>query len=371
MHAVKDYEWSMRGTDFTALTIAPDVAFMRTLLVNLYFVGTPGNPTGWALVDAGIRGSAQRIIAAAEALFGPGAKPDAIILTHGHFDHVGALPALLERWDAPVYAHRMELPYLTGRSSYPPPDPTVGGGSMALLSFLYPTGPYDFGSRVQALPEDGTVPGMPGWRWIETPGHSAGHVSFYREADRFLISGDAAITTKQESAMAVLTQREEIHGPPMYFTPDWPSARRSVQRLAALEPEILAPGHGLPLRGAEAHLALIDLAAAFEAVAMPTHGRYVGHPARADERGVVWIPPAPETDLPKILIGTAAAIVVGLAVMKLVGPRLRRREEAPVLTSGIPRATGERAVSAQRATDRPRPAVPIPVDHRLPAEASA
>ena len=329
----QQFTWGTRGPDFTPLTVAPDVAFMRTLLVNLFFVG---NAEGWVLVDAGVGGgaTAKRVISAAEALFGEGARPEAIVLTHGHFDHVGALKELAEAWDVPVYAHRLELPYITGRSSYPPPDPGVGGGAMALLSFAYPRGPVDVGARALPLPADGSVPGMPGWRWVESPGHTPGHVSLFREADRFLIAGDAVVTTKQESALAVLTQREEVHGPPMYYTTDWRAARRSVERLAALEPEIVATGHGVPLRGAEAGAAQIDLAAGFEALAMPTTGRYVGTPARANEDGVTYVPPAPPNELPRILIGAAAAIVVGLAVVKLIRPRLQRRHDTALLAAG-------------------------------------
>lgn len=85
---------------------------------------------------------------------------------------------------------------------------------MASLSWAYPRGPIDLGDRVRALPGDGRVPGLPEWRWMHTPGHAPGHVSFFREADRTLIAGDAFITTKQESALAVLAQRPEVHGPP-------------------------------------------------------------------------------------------------------------------------------------------------------------
>jgi hypothetical protein len=68
--------------------------------------------------------------------------------------------------------------------------------------------------RLRALASDGSIPPMPGWRWIHTPGHAAGHV------DRALIAGDAFISTAQESAYSAIMQSPEMHGPPMYFTPD-------------------------------------------------------------------------------------------------------------------------------------------------------
>lgn len=274
------------------MLVAPDLSYQRLLLVNVAYYGMPGAKSGgWVLVDAGIPGTYGTIVGAAEKRFGAGSKPAAIVMTHGHFDHTGALKELAEHWDVPVYAHELELPYLDGRSSYPPPDPSVGGGIMARVSSLYPRGPVDVRPWLRPLPSDGTVPGMPGFRWIATPGHSPGHVSFWRESDRALVVGDAFITTAQESAYGVLTQEPELHGPPMYYTPDWESARRSVESLAALEPDLIVPGHGRAMRGPAMLEALRALARDFRTVAVPEQGRYVGDPARADASGPTYVPP--------------------------------------------------------------------------------
>ena len=180
--------------------IAPDLAYKRLVMVNVVFVGHSGaGDRGWVLIDAGLAGTAAAIKAAAAARFGPGARPSAIVLTHGHFDHVGALQELAAEWDVPVYAHALERPYLDGSASYPPGDPTVGGGLVAGLAGLYPTHPVDVSSRLETLPADGTIPVLPGWVWLHTPGHAPGHVSLWREADRTLIAGDAFVTTAQES----------------------------------------------------------------------------------------------------------------------------------------------------------------------------
>jgi len=295
------------------ITAAPDVTCLQLSIVNVVLVGRPAaGDREWVLVDAGLATSGETIRRAAADLFGPGSRPSAIVLTHGHFDHVGALRELAEGWDAPIYAHELELPYLTGRSDYPPPDPTVGGGLMARLSPFYPKKANDFRPRVRPLPADGSVPGLAGWRWLNTPGHTPGHVSLFRDAARALIAGDAFVTTKQESALAVLTQRVEIHGPPAYFTQDWEAAGQSVRDLAALRPDIAVTGHGKPMSGGALHAGLDRLARNFERLAVPSHGRYVGRPALADERGTVSVPPPVSDPVPAILAGAAAVAAVAL-----------------------------------------------------------
>ncbi len=287
---------------------APNVHRLLTMMVNVYFVSDEAG--GWTLVDAGLPGYTGAIRSAAEAIFGD-TPPSAIILTHGHFDHVGALPDLALEWGVPVYAHPLEMPYLTGRSSYAPPDPAVGGGLWPWLSPLFPRGPINLGSRVQMLPADGGVPTLPGWRWIHTPGHTAGHVSLFHEGDRTLIAGDAFVTTRQESISNVLMQRELVWRPPAYYTPDWRAARQSVEALAALEPEVAATGHGHPLRGAEMRHALHHLARCFDDV-VPRRGRYVHQPAVADEHGLAYVPPPVGPSRAAIGVGLAALVGIGL-----------------------------------------------------------
>lgn len=256
--------------------IAPDVYGLSVLIVNVYAFAQPSGQ--WMLLDCGLPLSTGRIRRWAEEQFGENARPQAIVLTHGHFDHTGAVEDLSREWNVPVYAHPLETPYLSGESEYPPPDPSVGGGLMALLSKMYPRGPVNVGSKLKLLPEDGTVPGFADWRWIHTPGHTPGHVSFFCERSGVLLVGDA-FATRQESFLAAVTQPAGLYGPPAYFTTDWDAARESVKRLAALRPSTVAAGHGRPLSGADVADSLEKLASDFDVIARPQHGRYVNRPA--------------------------------------------------------------------------------------------
>jgi glyoxylase-like metal-dependent hydrolase (beta-lactamase superfamily II) len=253
--------------------VAPGVFVLTTKIVNVYFIQCSEDPSTYYLVDAGMPKSGDMICEWAEKWFNH--PPKAILLTHGHFDHVGAVNDLAEKWQVPVFAHHEEIPYLNGQKDYPKPDPSVNGGLVTKLSPMFPNHGIDLGSRIQPLPEDGTVPGLAGWKWIHTPGHTPGHVSFFRENDRVLIAGDAFITVKQESLYQVMTQKQELNGPPKYFTTDWKLAEKSVQTLAALEPSVAATGHGIPMNGSKLKEALPHLAQNFNELAVPDHGKYV------------------------------------------------------------------------------------------------
>ena len=234
--------------------VAEGVKGLRIVFVNVFGVTHAGS--SWTLVDAGLPFSESLIRKWAEKTFA--SAPNAILLTHGHFDHVGAAKALGEHWDVPIYAHPLEVPYLTGAREYPAPNFAAGGGLMSLMSPLLPRGPVDLSERLRPLSnlgEEITLGEMAGWQIMHAPGHTPGHVSLFRPEDRLLLAGDAFCTTKPESFFdSSITQAPELHGPPAYFTADWNQARASVQKLAALEPLVVAPGMANPSRRREFRL---------------------------------------------------------------------------------------------------------------------
>ena len=303
------------------ITVSSDLLCLQQPIVNVALFGEPhAGDRGWVLIDAGLPFSAETIHRAAEQRFGIGARPSAIILTHGHFDHVGALLTLADQWDVPIYAHRLELPYLDGRCSYPPPDPFVGGGAMAWMSPLYPRGPIDVSGVSRELPADHSLPGMHGWRWLHTPGHTPGHVSLFRESDRSLIVGDAFVTTRQESLIFALLQPQHVSRPPAYYTVDWQSAHRSIIELTMLDPSIALAGHGQPMHGSLLHEQLQELGGTFARESIPRLGRYSWHPATANENGVLSVPP-PVISNGVLLAGLALVAVATAGVLTLTLPR--------------------------------------------------
>ena len=308
-------------------TVAPRVWGKKELFVNYYMIQDQQSGN-WVLVDAGLKWSASKIKAMANELFGD-KKPSAIILTHGHFDHVGALDALADEWQIPVYAHEMEMPYLNGKSSYPPTDPGVGGGGMATMSFLYPTGPINVSKHLKRLPYDGTIPGLSEWRYIHTPGHSPGHISLFRDSDKVLIAGDAIVTTKSESVIHAMVFTKFLSGPPKYFTCNWASAKQSVMKLEALGAEVAATGHGKPMSGEELRTEMRKLVSNFDSTAVPASGRYVNEPAVTNEEGVQYLPPSTErvTSIVKVLGVTLAIASVALIIFQQTQKRKTRKEK--------------------------------------------
>jgi glyoxylase-like metal-dependent hydrolase (beta-lactamase superfamily II) len=216
---------------------------------NVYFVRSGGT---WVLVDAGWASSAEAIRSAAGSVFGS-ATPAAVLLTHIHPDHSGSSGALARSWNVPVYVHPGELPMAPGKylpQFSMPLDRWVVVPVMRLLPAQTRTRVEDAGSItdvVRALDPSAGIPGLPDWECVPTPGHTPGHVAYFRRGDGVLISGDAVLTVDLNSVGGVLLGRPRVAGPPRYTTWDWRAAQRSMAVLAGLQPRVLAPGHGRPL----------------------------------------------------------------------------------------------------------------------------
>lgn len=281
---------------------AGDVHRVQTAIVNAYLVGTPDQ---WFLVDTGLPGFAPLIRSAAAARFGAASRPVAIVLTHGHFDHAGNADALALAWDVPVIAHPLEFPYLTGQSDYPPIDSSMGG-AIATLARTFPRRGRSLKARLFALSGD-SIPGVTGWRWLHTPGHTPGHISLFRDADRTLIAGDALVTMNMDSWTEQIKRTPEICNPPAPLTTDWMAARRSVEDITLLRPQAIGAGHGAPIAGG----GVADAVEVFARTLMPPPGRYEIAPAQAGLSGVEWVPPPVPDPFPRRAAG-AAMVAIGL-----------------------------------------------------------
>ena len=281
---------------------AADIHRLPTGIVNVYLVGTAER---WFLVDSGMMGCAPLVKNVAASLFGAASRPTAIVLTHGHFDHAGNADSLALDWDVPILAHPLELPYLTGQSDYPPIDSSMGG-AIATLARTFSRRGRAVKARLFALSGD-SLPGISDWRWIHTPGHTAGHISLFRDSDRTLLAGDALTTMNMDSWTEQFRRTPEICSPPAPLTTDWAAARRSIEDLALLRPMAVGAGHGAPVAGNGVADALEMFARTFT----PPEGRYSIAPAQAGLNGVEWVPPPVPDPFPRQAAG-AAMVAIGL-----------------------------------------------------------
>ena len=212
-------------------TIAPDLTLIPSrpaYAFNTYLMGG-------VLVDAATRHAAGRLRRALDA-----DPPHAHALTHVHADHQGSSAALCEAYGIELWCPAGEADLMEAGKLAPPP-PT---NPVIRLQRRFWAGPAHPVARRLAEGDE-----VGGFTVIETPGHSPGHVSYWRASDRTLVAGDVLFGRHP------LTGRPGLHEPPAIFTADPERNRRSIRRVAELEPAVVVFGHGPPWRDTAALLA--------------------------------------------------------------------------------------------------------------------
>jgi hydroxyacylglutathione hydrolase len=203
-----------------------------TWAVNAYLAGD-------VLIDAGARQSTGRILKQLE-----GHDVTAHALTHAHPDHQGASRDVCERLGIPYWCPEADVPAAEDPQLIRELQPDK---FMAVFFWRIFHGP---GRKVDKAIKGRDEVG--GFRVIDAPGHSAGHVVFWREADRTLIIGDVLTNIDQYTGLPGL------HQPRPALTPDPERNRESAKKLAALEPELVCFGHGPPLKDPEKLKRFVD-----------------------------------------------------------------------------------------------------------------
>lgn len=208
---------------------------MREVATNVWRLN--GFPTGaintyyadGVLFDAGAKGSTRSILRQLKSK-----RLDLLALTHAHPDHQGAAKAVCDRYGVPLACHAGDVDAMEGRSPLQPckPNHPLNRVLHTLLA-----GPPRSVDRVL---QEGDQVGS--FRVVHTPGHSPGQVIFFRDSDRVAIIGDVMNT------MNLITMWPQLALPPDIFTLDMEMARRSARKLAELEPSVILPGHGRPVR---------------------------------------------------------------------------------------------------------------------------
>jgi hydroxyacylglutathione hydrolase len=194
---------------------------------------------GGTIVDAGTRHAARRILRDTTGL-----KITAHAVTHGHSDHQGSSAALVARLGVPFWAPAKEADALrSGRDDVLSPQNAVT--RWQARNWRGPAVAVD-----RELAEGDELDA--GFVALETPGHSPGHLSYWREEDRTLIAGDVLFGRHP------ITGRPGLHEPPARFTMDPAANRAAIRRLAELRPAVIAFGHGRPQRDPDALLRFAD-----------------------------------------------------------------------------------------------------------------
>lgn len=187
-------------------------------MVNVYLVGD-------VLIDAGTTWDRFRIPRQIK-----GRHLSLLTLTHVHPDHQGMAREICRDRDIPLACHVDDVDAMEGR--VPVSGEQVTNPALKKIQSSWEGPPH----KVSRVLEDGDE--VAGFRVVHTPGHARGHVVYFRESDGVAICGDVIRNLNYLTGMSGLDE------PPNAFTYDPAENRRSIRRLAALEPTLLLPGHG-------------------------------------------------------------------------------------------------------------------------------
>ena len=233
------------ASTYTPISAAPGVSLVRLRWSNVYLLGADD----FIIVDAGTSRDKIALAHILQRRF-RGKRCAELWLTHAHPDHAGSAAFLARRFQTTIATHADERPFLERGQLYGAQN-SLQKSVFALGALVWPMRPVRL---TRALQDGQILPTAAGdWRVIYTPGHTRGHVAFFREHDRVLIAGDAVLT------ILPWTRRAGVTLPLKLFTRDDEQARASLRKLAALEPRVLLCGHGKPLLDAAQQLH--DLAA--------------------------------------------------------------------------------------------------------------
>jgi glyoxylase-like metal-dependent hydrolase (beta-lactamase superfamily II) len=205
--------------------LAPDVHLLRGWppnAINVYLLGD-------VLIDAATRRGERRITRQLT-----GRTLSAHALTHAHPDHQGSSHAICEQLRIPLWCGQGDVPAMESPGGVFNSQAPTWVNRMQRRFWTGPAHPV-----ARALVEGDEVAGF---TVLDTPGHSRGHVAYWRESDGVLILGDVL------NNINVRTGIPGLHEPPAIFTPDPARNRISARRLAQLRPRLACFGHGAPLR---------------------------------------------------------------------------------------------------------------------------
>jgi glyoxylase-like metal-dependent hydrolase (beta-lactamase superfamily II) len=194
---------------------------------NIYLI----NENGPTLIDAGFPVDLPRIWRGLHKAGIKLSELDLIVATHYHVDHVGPVSLIKRLNEVCTAIHREDKVYAIGEEPYERFE--VPLSRLIFYSLLWPIFRYrPFGIDI-TLEEGDVLDLLDGLEVIHTPGHTIGSICLYSRERKVLFSGDL-----------IRNENGIMEGPPVQFTPDPEAAAKSLRKIAALDFDMLLPGHG-------------------------------------------------------------------------------------------------------------------------------